>query len=307
MTYHFRRKEPSVQASLCAVAHAQVGKAIAEIDDPALDVHETVHQVRKRCKKVRGLIRLVRPAFPAYAAENKAFRDAARTLSFVRDAEALTETYDELCDAHADRIDRARFASIRRAMTHRKKALADDGRLDHRLAAFRREMTAAQSRIDHWTVAEDGFDAVAAGLVKTYKRARKAMATAVKEPTAGNVHEWRKWAKYHWYHARLLREIWPDVVEPHRDAADALGDLLGDHHDLAVLRAALADAPATYGDAESVAAFRRLAKERQAALLAEAIRLGHRLFAEKPKAIRKRFRAYWQEWKAPSAAVALAA
>ena len=47
----------------------------------------TVHDVRKRCKKVRGLLRLVRPGLgPDYRRANADVRDAARELSSLRDA-----------------------------------------------------------------------------------------------------------------------------------------------------------------------------------------------------------------------------
>lgn len=307
MAYHLRRKDASVQAGVQRIALSQVNAAIEEIDDPALGPHETVHQVRKRCKKLRGLIRLVRSVFPAYEGENAAFRDAARTLSFVRDAEAKAETYDLVAAAFAGRIDRANYGSIRWRLTVRKNALANDQSLNGRLAAFREEMMAARSRIGHWVVEADGFDAIGGGLAKSYKRARKALSAVEREPTAENVHEWRKRAKYHWYHLRLLRGIWPEVLVPQRDAADALGDLLGDHHDLAVLQETLAREPEAFGGAERTRAFSELARERQAELLADAIPLGHRLFAEKPKALRKRLETYWGEWKAPSGAAALAA
>ena len=133
MAYHLRRKDASVQAGVQRIALSQVNAAIEEIDDPALGPHETVHQVRKRCKKLRGLIRLVRSVFPAYEDENAAFRDAARTLSFVRDAEAKAETYDLVTAAFAGRIDRANYGSIRWRLTVRKNALANDQSLNGRL------------------------------------------------------------------------------------------------------------------------------------------------------------------------------
>ena len=61
MSYAFRLDEP-VQESIIRIAREQISKAIDEIEDEDLDRHDTVHQVRQRCKKLRGLIRIVRPA-----------------------------------------------------------------------------------------------------------------------------------------------------------------------------------------------------------------------------------------------------
>lgn len=60
----------SVQDNVRHIGKNQVDKALAKIDDNALDIHNTVHQIRKRCKKVRGLVRLVRPYFDDYSSEN---------------------------------------------------------------------------------------------------------------------------------------------------------------------------------------------------------------------------------------------
>src|SRR6056297_1051257 len=91
--------EESVQETVIRVAREQIGKAVDEIEDEELDRHETVHQVRKRCKKLRGLVRVVRPAIgDAYDRENACFRDAARSLSSLRDAQSLIDTLDDLRD-----------------------------------------------------------------------------------------------------------------------------------------------------------------------------------------------------------------
>ncbi|HKK28894.1 MAG TPA: CHAD domain-containing protein [Alphaproteobacteria bacterium] len=297
MAYHFRRKDASVQESLRHVAISQIDAALEETDDPTMEVHEKVHQVRKRCKKVRGLIRLVRPEFDDYKHENKVFRDAARTLSVVRDAETLVETYDALMDAYADRVERVRFANVRRQLTLRKKEAATDSSLNDKLVNFRESMSEARKRAKKWPLDADGFEAVAGGLAKTYERARKAMLKAEDKPAEQNVHEWRKRSKYHWYHARLLREIWPELIGPHRDETHRLSDLLGEHHDLAVLRSTVAAEPEAFGEAGMVRTLTQLAEQRQAELAADGFTLGHRIFAESPKALCKRWEAYWREWQ----------
>ncbi len=107
------------------VAGEQVSKAMAELDNADLDRDKVVHQVRKRCKKLRGLLRLVRPGMEAtYANENAAFRDAARLLSSLRDAKTLIGTYDDLMDQFHSQIDRQAFGSIRATLTRRLTGMA---------------------------------------------------------------------------------------------------------------------------------------------------------------------------------------
>jgi CHAD domain-containing protein len=295
MAYRFEHGAGSVEANLRKVAASQINKAIAEIDDPDLEPHKTVHQVRKRCKKLRGLVRLVRDAFDAYKAENESFRDAAARLSYVRDAEVIIQTYDKLFarSSDANQIDPERFVTVRAGLLRRSAEILDQNGLQGRLSQFRDEMQAARKRVEHWTLDELGFKAIAGGLGKTYARARKAMRNAKKEPTAEHFHEWRKGIKYHWYHARLLQDIRPEVMKAHITASDELSELLGDHHDLAVLHDTLSAEATAFGDQAALASFTDLITSRQSELAQQAFALSSSLLAEKRSAFIKRWREYW--------------
>ena len=298
MAYRMRRKK-SVQTSVRKIAAEQIDKAIAEILDEDLDRHKTVHQVRKRCKKLRGLIRLVRPEFADYQKENAFFRDAARELSYVRDAQSMVECFDELVDHFQDQVDRNALTSIRQELVARRQKIAEDeADLDDKLDAFYQHMREARQRVDDWKIDDDGVSAVAGGLKKTFGRCRKTFRTAYEEPTAENFHQWRKRVKYHWYHARLLRRVWPGMLKVQRTAADELGDLLGDDHDLAVLRQTLLTDPDRYGSEKDVQALLGLIDRRRAELQTQARPLGRRLLAEQPKQLASRFGEYWDTWKA---------
>ena len=73
------RRSESLQNATRRVAREQLSKAIREIEDRTLDTDSTVHQVRKRIKKLRGLLRIVRPGLgKVYKRENDSLRDAAR-------------------------------------------------------------------------------------------------------------------------------------------------------------------------------------------------------------------------------------
>jgi CHAD domain-containing protein len=111
------------------------------------------------------------------------------------------------------------------------------------------------------------------------------------------MHEWRKQVKYHWYHARLLRDIWPGPLEAHIEAANVLGERLGDHHDLAALRQALQKQPGHYGDRDAVRHVMKLIAKRERDMAKTIFRQGALLFAERPKALASRWSAYWTLWR----------
>ena len=54
-------------------------------------------------------------------------------------------------------------------------------------------------------------------------------------------HDLRKAVKAHAMHLSLLKKFWPSPVKPRRKAVDALGEKLGELHDIFVLRALLRD------------------------------------------------------------------
>lgn len=69
MPYRIHARESSAEA-MHRIASEPIGSALPYTGDEEADLHETVHEVRKRCKKIRGLIRLFRPSFPPASAED---------------------------------------------------------------------------------------------------------------------------------------------------------------------------------------------------------------------------------------------
>ncbi|MFN3158242.1 MAG: CHAD domain-containing protein [Rubinisphaera brasiliensis] len=297
MAYRLRRNK-SVQKSIRKIAAEQIDKAIAEINNESLDRHEVVHQVRKRCKKLRGLIRLVRPNFDQYSEENAAFRDIARELSFARDAQSMLECFDDLLDHFVDQIDPDAFTPLREILRDRRdEVAADEEGLAQQLENTLNHLQEARTRVDSWKIDETGFPALAGGLQKTYGRACDAIEVAYADPTAENFHEWRKRVKYHWYHTRLLRRIWEPMLKPQRRAAAELADLLGDEHDLAVLRETLLSDPERFGEGADVQAIVGLIDRRRKDFQEQAKPLGRRLFSESPSRLGRRFEGYWNVWR----------
>jgi CHAD domain-containing protein len=296
MAYRLHVTEP-VEPEVRRVVLEQIDKGLAEIHDEAVDRHDAVHQVRKRCKKVRAVLRLVRGSLSdpdAYSAENAHFRDAARGLSGLRDAEALLEAYDKLMEGVPAHVDRRHFTGIHRRLSLRKENAGEHvGDLSSSLKTFARQMEDARGRIASWHINTDGPEAIEHGLKRTYRRSRRGMDAAYVEPTGERFHEWRKRVKYHWYHCRLLRDIWPPIMKARIGELDTLADLLGDYHDLVVLKSTIESEPEEAGDVDVRARFCALLEQRQGEIRREARPLGQRLFVEKPKHINRRFRGYW--------------
>lgn len=275
----------------------QLERSLVELADAKLGQAAKIHQLRKRCKKIRGALRLVRGALKTYSMENAWYRDAARSISDVRDAQVMLETCDELAQRFGDQVDAGTMHSIRQRLeTRRDELTADPGRIDDRLCLFETAMVAGLQRVDSLDIEPVGHGPALEGMCKTYARARLAMKAACDSPVPEAFHRWRKPVKYHGYHMRILCEAWPTVVRARRNEVDALGDLLGEHHDLSVLRAWVLNEQEPLANQEGLTSFTKLVDERSAQIEEACQSLGDRLFAEKPKHLQRRFSAYLDAW-----------
>ncbi len=283
------------------IATEQLDGAIGELTDGIeTDPVEAVHAARKALKKERSLLRLSRGSIKPSTRrrENDAFRDAGRRLSAARDAEVMVEATAGLAERYAGQLAERNFTAIRdhldQAGDGPRRSLMDSGLTDE----VAEELKAARLRTAQWRLRHGGWKAIDAGLDRGYRRGRRAFRTAQDDPTVERLHDWRKRAKDYWYHLRLLEPIAPGTMKGQAKDAHLLSDLLGDDHDLALLRKTLLEAgPALTVDLDAVIG---LLDHRRGQLQAQAMLVGERLYAEKPKAFRRRMRAYWKTWRAES-------
>jgi CYTH domain-containing protein/CHAD domain-containing protein len=259
-------------------------------------VESSVHEIRKHCKELRGLMRLVRPALGSeYRRSNRAVRDAADELSSIRDAQALLATFADLREAEGgDGRHGAELDSVERAQADKAAAAGRAiGSDDPRVERAHRALTEVRDRAAQWEM-PDGFDALAGGLEATYQRGRRGLRRATRDITDERMHEWRKRVKYLWYQMRLLEPTAPSVLSPLVDRLDDLADALGDDHDLAVLVHSLETEEELFGGHEQVEPAVDLARRRQTDLRRRAFSLGARLYAEAPEAFVARIGSYWK-------------
>ena len=287
------------------VAQEELSAAI-EAAESSEDLHESIHEVRKRGKKVRALLRLYRKATPdLYAKENTELRDLARELSELRDAHALVELVEGPGEVLRAR-DPVMYASLRKGLVHRQDTLYRKRDAKGMLARAAKGLREARERADQWSLSAKGFDAFEGGLRKTYGRGRDRADEIVSAMSAKSdlsksrsgdeatppealdthaLHDLRKRVKYHRYHIDLLAEIWPVLFESHENALHDMSDVLGLDQDAQRLRRVVAEdsrfTPETSEAVERWAAEVREDLERSLARVQAA-------FTDKPKAFVRR-------------------
>jgi CHAD domain-containing protein len=290
MAFEFERTDRTVQAGVRRIVAEEIEAALAALDDEGRPLPERIHAARKAVKKLRGLIRLVRPGFPAYATENAALRKAGRRLSGLRESEVARATLATLAEGAG--LSQAEMANIAAPLLDRRAA--EHEALEQALDEFVAAMEAIRGRATKWRIKGKEFGAVERGLADTWSKARRALKRAAQRGRDEDLHDWRKRAKDHWYQTRLLFPIWQEAMAPHLAAADRLGVALGDYNDLSQIIRDLAE-----GDGNDGARARLVeeAVRRRAALREETIPLGRRLFAGPSEALIRRWRAWWKIWR----------
>jgi len=141
----------------------------------------------------------------------------------------------------------------------------------------------ARARSAEWVFARDGFDALSPGLHRIYRRGRKRMRAARQDPSPENLHEWRKRVKDLWHATQIVCEARPKRLDRFAKRAHKLSDVLGDGHDLEVLRAYVEAHPQAVAHEPSRKALLAAIERRSDELRDKALKRGRKLCGQKPK------------------------
>jgi len=286
--YRLGRREDTA-AGVRRIARGQIDAAGEHLDAGAGlrgDLDAAVHETRKALKRLRALVRVSRDALgdDAYRRENTVFRDAGRGLSATRDAAVMVETLDDLRERYRGELADDAFAGLREALAA-DAAAASAALSDDRTAVeqVQRELDAARRRVAGWPLDDDGgLELLEPGFERIYRRGRRALKAARKDPGTEELHELRKRAKDLWHAAQIVRPASPKTMKKLARRAHALSDLAGDDHDLAVLRAAARERHATLAPGE-LALLEGLIARRRARLQRKALSRGRRVYARRPR------------------------
>ncbi len=291
MAFRFRLDEPT-EKGFRRIGAEQIERARRQLQANA-DAAAEVHEARKCMKRIRALLRLGREGLgeAVFRAENAHFRAIAASLASARDDYVLLETIVKLAAENEGQATSLALTRLKQAvLTQRSETPGDntdqraeaDTALDRALRRFRR-----------LKLAPDSFATLERGLVRNYRKGLECRDVAYAENTDEAFHEWRKCVQAHWRHMALLSRAWPALFEAEIEAARHLSQMLGDDHDLALLRIKLAALPPDTLSTREAEAIEALIDTRQAALRRAARSQGEVIFAEPPKAHGRRISGIW--------------
>jgi CHAD domain-containing protein len=254
-------------------ARKQIRAMMPHADD---DTEETVHRLRVGCKKMRAFLHLIRPSLRSkslYRRQKGFYREIARDYAAGRDHIVLDTLITTLLEEGYP--DDPAITALQRTFS---EPHADAHALDEQFERTCRQLKAAAQSVNAFRLKKKGRKAFKPGLKSGYRTARKRGRTVLNHPDDASIHEWRKSVKRHLYQMKLLWKNGDCHTRRYVDGLDELASILGDDHDLAMLKlhTKALEGVSTTRLLETIAA-------RQRQLRRRAKRIHSRLFCQRPK------------------------
>jgi CHAD domain-containing protein len=283
-------KNDSFGDALAAAARSIIADARRALADPELTDADAVHEVRKALKRWRALLRLLAHPLGELADQMRMeARELMRALSSARDAQSSLDALTDLRKAEVP-FSATSLETIGQRLDAIKDAAEQTGFTNEMRQRLSRYLDYATLSLERWPIKAIDFDTVADGLISTYRRARQLIPDNWAEADAEHLHDLRRRVVEHRHQMDLMEPLWPRLGQVWAEEAQRLRNRLGACQDLAVFVALTAPH-------QPLAPWRSrltpLVAARRGAHLKMAARLAGRLFAEKPKAFRKRIAALW--------------
>src|SRR5262245_10740438 len=211
MAFRLRPQE-SVARGLQRLAKKELGAARGHMNRTVRPRDEDVHEARKSVKKVRAIVEvIVADDGRGLAGCQKKLRKVNRTLSRLRDAEAMIEILSKLEEKHSQALDEHTYGRIRRHLATHKREVAAAAHDEGAWKTVERALRKLRKQAKRWRPAHRGFAALAAGIDVTYRRGRKALRRVREHARADDFHEWRKQMKALWYQLRLVEACYTGI------------------------------------------------------------------------------------------------
>jgi len=275
---------------LAAAARLVIADGRQALTDPELSDPEAVHEVRKALKRWRALMRLLaRPLGEQADQMRSEARELMRAIAGARDAQSALDALNDLRKAEVP-FSPTSIETIRARLTEMRDAAEAKSFTKAMRDRLSRYLDYATLSLERWPLKAIDFDIVTDGLTSTYRRARQLVPDTWPDSEAEHLHDLRRRVVEHRHQMDLIEPLWPRLGKVWAEEAQRLRNQLGSCQDLAVL----AELTAPH---KPLAPWRSrltpLISARRDAHLKSAARLAGRLFAEKPKAFRRRIAALW--------------
>ncbi len=237
MAYLIRRKEP-VDAEVRRILIEQNRRALALLADWKQNPRDNVHQARQAFKRIRALLRLLRPGVRyVYKVENIFYRDLGRKLAYARDSEAVIDALGLLEERVSGPLAQDSLRMLRKGLEQRAARERDCGIHDlaGRIAEACDALGQAGKRFRNLPLEQLRRKHLKRGAEVGMERCVAAFDLVARTRAEADFHAWRKEVKYAYHQTRLMQHMLPRWSATRGPKLGALADSLGHFHDLVIL------------------------------------------------------------------------
>lgn len=284
-----------LRTGLLRVAETLIQNAIDRLRYPSCDLGGDIHFVRVMIKRLRALVRLIRPAISEmdFGRVNLGLKKAACRLSFARDSDVALQTLAKLGFSKPSERDAvaSMLVNLSGNEVHRSE-------VNKAMNQIKLDLEQARGDLGQIQISGSEWMAIGPGLRKVYRQCQKRMRRAFSEGNDESFHKWRIRAKNLFYELQMLRPVWPERLDKMIAGLNQLQEEIGADHDLVILKRSL-KTPDTFDGDEKVAKFVSVLVEKSKKIRRQLEPLGRSIFDQKSGEFVDNLGQHWSEWRKP--------
>jgi CHAD domain-containing protein len=284
--------QETLRNGLLRVVDVLTDSAVDSLSHQSQNGGQDIHQVRTTIKRLRALLRLIRPAVdPAFFnRENARLRTAAGLLSFARDAEVARETLKTLPVSNQSDQD-----AVRSVLSGFESNVELPNDVEQTVAEVKRRLEQTRRNFQRLKLGGSEREILERGLRAVYRQGRNRMKDAIELREDNAFHRWRIRAKNLYYEIEFLESVWPNRLQGLISRLSKLQDEIGRDHDAAVLHAWLKKTPENFGGSETVQRVLGHLDSQSKKLRKRVVPLGRKIWREKPRRFARQVVRHWRK------------
>ncbi len=218
---------------------SQLDLAIKEIAETKSAGDESIHRVRRRCKRIRALLDIMSDQGVVDADRiSRLVRDAGRQLSPIRDAQIIPAAQENVRSLFVDQLNEQLLAAKQASVSAPPLSGSDPNGLTMALNKAARKLNKARRHVAKAGEIDErplGLPALA----NAYDAGRKEILRLRRQPSEAKFHRFRKAVKTHLYQCKFFAKRCKVKLTERIDRLETLAEHLGSAQDVAVLRGAV--------------------------------------------------------------------
>lgn len=301
MSYRLKATE-SMARGLRRLARNELSSASENLRRSNPPQEEAIHEARKSLKKVRAIVGVIEAdGGHGLNGSPKRLRTVNRTLSDLRDADAMLSALETLRKTNPRLLRKRAYARVRRHLASRRRTLMKTASRNGTWRSVAQNLQKVRRDAKQWRPAHRRFRALESAVRLAHRLGRKAMSRARKRQQAADFHEWRKQMKALWYELRLVEgaggRVKKDINLLHRT-----GTWLGEEHNAVVLCEELGRDTSICESVVDLDRIRLAADQYQCSLRDKTMRRARRIYGRKSRNYVQGIRRAWSAWQKKPAA-----